>query len=56
MWLLAKPEVSSVIIGAARQEQLSGNLAAAELALTAEEVAELDAADTPARCIPTSGG
>jgi aryl-alcohol dehydrogenase-like predicted oxidoreductase len=41
-WLLAKPHVMSVIIGAKTIEQLDDNLAAAELALTVEEVAQLD--------------
>jgi aryl-alcohol dehydrogenase-like predicted oxidoreductase len=41
-WLLAKPHVMSVIIGAKTAEQLEDNLAAAELALTKEEVAKLD--------------
>jgi aryl-alcohol dehydrogenase-like predicted oxidoreductase len=42
-WLLAKPWVSTVIIGAKTPEQLSDNIAATELALTADEVASLDA-------------
>lgn len=41
-WLLAKPHVTSVIIGATRIEQLNDNLAAAELTLTSEEVMRLD--------------
>jgi aryl-alcohol dehydrogenase-like predicted oxidoreductase len=41
-WLLHKPVVTSVIIGATRVEQLDDNLAAAELRLVPEEVAELD--------------
>jgi aryl-alcohol dehydrogenase-like predicted oxidoreductase len=51
-WLLAKPEVSSVIVGASRPEQLADNLAAAELALTEGEVAALDAVDPPAPLYP----
>jgi aryl-alcohol dehydrogenase-like predicted oxidoreductase len=51
-WLLAKPGVSSVIVGASRPEQLADNLAAAELALTEEEVAALDAVDPPAPLYP----
>ncbi len=43
-WLLAKPVVHSIIIGASKPHQLEDNLAAAGLALTAEEVAELDTA------------
>jgi len=42
-WLLAKPSVMTVIIGAKTVEQLEDNLAAADLALTTEEVARLDA-------------
>jgi aryl-alcohol dehydrogenase-like predicted oxidoreductase len=42
-WLLAKPWVSTVIIGAKTPEQLADNIAATDLALTADEVASLDA-------------
>ena len=41
-WLLAKPAVMSIIIGAKTLEQLDDNLAAVELTLTAEEIARLD--------------
>ena len=41
-WLLAKPHVMSIIIGAKTAEQLDDNLAAVDLTLTAEEVARLD--------------
>jgi aryl-alcohol dehydrogenase-like predicted oxidoreductase len=41
-WLLAKPHVMSVIIGAKTTEQLDDNLAAVDLTLTPEEVAKLD--------------
>jgi aryl-alcohol dehydrogenase-like predicted oxidoreductase len=41
-WILAKPFVTSVIIGAKRVDQLEQNLAAAELALTTEEIKQLD--------------
>jgi aryl-alcohol dehydrogenase-like predicted oxidoreductase len=51
-WLLAKPEVSSVIVGASRPEQLADNLAAAELALAEDELAALDALDPPAPLYP----
>ena len=43
-WLLQRKGVMSVIIGAKSIEQLDDNLAAAELALTADEIAKLDAA------------
>lgn len=46
-WLLHKPVVSSVILGARRPEQLAQNLAASEVVLTAEELALLDAPGTP---------
>jgi aryl-alcohol dehydrogenase-like predicted oxidoreductase len=41
-WLLAKPVVTSVIIGAKRLDQLQDNLAAIELTLTQDEVGQLD--------------
>jgi len=41
-WILQKPSVMSIIIGAKTLEQLDDNLAAAELMLTAEEMARLD--------------
>jgi aryl-alcohol dehydrogenase-like predicted oxidoreductase len=43
-WLLAKPHVTSVIIGAKTEKQLADNLAATDLTLTADELATLDAA------------
>jgi aryl-alcohol dehydrogenase-like predicted oxidoreductase len=42
-YIIGKPAVTSVIVGARTEEQLADNLAAAELALTADEVEELDA-------------
>jgi aryl-alcohol dehydrogenase-like predicted oxidoreductase len=41
-WLLAQKHVTSVIIGAKSEEQLKDNIAATELALTAEELAALN--------------
>ena len=41
-WILAKPFVMSVIIGAKSLEQLDDNLAAADLLLSPEEMARLD--------------
>ena len=41
-WLLAKPQVSSVIFGARSLDQLEDNLGAANLELTAEQIATLD--------------
>lgn len=43
-WLLRKPTVASVIIGARNKEQLQANLAAASFMLTTEQVLALDAA------------
>lgn len=43
-WLLAKPAVTSVIFGARSIEQLDDNLKAADVKLTAEDVAKLDQA------------
>lgn len=41
-WVLAKPFVTSVIIGAKRLDQLQDNLAAADLKLTEDEMKRLD--------------
>ena len=41
-WLLAKPQVTSVIFGARSLAQLDENLEAAEVALTADDVKRLD--------------
>ena len=46
-WLLTRPAVTSLIIGARTEEQLADNLAAAELSLTAEEVERIDVASRP---------
>jgi len=45
-WLLQRPTVSSVIIGARNEEQLRQNLGAVGWTLTPEQVARLDAAST----------
>jgi len=41
-WLLAKPHVMSVIIGAKTVQQLDDNIAAADLVLTEAQIAKLD--------------
>lgn len=41
-WILAKPYVTSIIIGAKRVEQLEDNLGAVDIALTEEELSRLD--------------
>lgn len=51
-WLLARPEVSSILVGATRPEQLDDNLAAAEIVLPAEDIAALDDLTRPARTYP----
>ena len=43
-WLLRRPTVSSVILGARNEEQLKQNLEAASFTLTPEQVKKLDAA------------
>jgi len=43
-WLLQRPTVSSLVIGARNEEQLKANLAAASFNLTTAQVATLDAA------------
>jgi len=42
-WLLHRPQVTSVIVGAKRPDQLSDNLAAAQVVLSADEFSALDA-------------
>jgi aryl-alcohol dehydrogenase-like predicted oxidoreductase len=42
-WLLHQPVVTSVIVGAKRVEQLADNLGAVDVALSADELAALDA-------------
>ena len=52
-WVLAKDQVSSVIVGASRLDQLDDNLAAADLALAADELAALDEATKTEPGYPT---
>ena len=51
-WLLQRPTVSTVIIGARDEEQLRQNLAAEGWNLSADQVARLDAASKVARAYP----
>ncbi len=51
-WLLQRPTVSSVIIGARNEEQLKQNLGAVGWNLTAAQVARLDAASKVTRPYP----
>jgi aryl-alcohol dehydrogenase-like predicted oxidoreductase len=51
-WLLKRPGVTSVIVGARTQEQLADNLAAAELELQEEERARLEKVSRPPLLYP----
>ncbi len=51
-WLLGRPGVTSVIVGARTDAQLADNLKAADLVLTAEEAGRLEAASRPALPYP----
>lgn len=55
-WLVDRPAVSSVILGARTVAQLDDNLAAAGLHLTDEETARLDAASDPGAADYPYGG
>jgi aryl-alcohol dehydrogenase-like predicted oxidoreductase len=60
-WLLAQPDVSSVIIGARTVAQLTDNIAATRLALSPEDIAMLDTvsqlpAEYPGWMIALQGG
>ncbi|HJT01510.1 MAG TPA: aldo/keto reductase [Terriglobales bacterium] len=51
-WLLAKPFVSTVLLGASKMSQLEDNLGACEEQFTAEELRQLDDATAPAPLYP----
>jgi aryl-alcohol dehydrogenase-like predicted oxidoreductase len=51
-WLLRRPTVSSVIIGARTEQQLRDNIGATGWSLTAEQVAKLDAASARPKPYP----
>ncbi|HZA45518.1 MAG TPA: aldo/keto reductase [Rubrobacter sp.] len=51
-WLLGRPSVASVIIGARTNEQLADNLGAAELGLSEEERRRLDEVSAPPLIYP----
>ncbi|HSK95172.1 MAG TPA: aldo/keto reductase [Euzebyales bacterium] len=46
-WLLTRPAVASVIVGARTDEQLADNLAAADLRLSADELARVEQVSRP---------
>jgi aryl-alcohol dehydrogenase-like predicted oxidoreductase len=51
-WLKNRPGVTSVLIGARNLEQLQANLAALDLEVQADTLAELDDASRPAPMYP----
>jgi aryl-alcohol dehydrogenase-like predicted oxidoreductase len=51
-WVVAKPCVSTVLIGARNEQQLRDNLSAAQWSLTAEEVTRLDVASATPQPYP----
>lgn len=53
-WLLNKPGVSSVIIGARRLDQLEQNLAAFDVTLTPEDLVALEAVSAPTLGFPAT--
>lgn len=52
-WLLAKPGVTSVLLGATKLRQLVDNLGATDLSLTPDDLAELDGATALAPVYPS---
>jgi aryl-alcohol dehydrogenase-like predicted oxidoreductase len=51
-WLLEKPYVSTILLGASKPSQLEDNLGAVNVELAPEELRELDAATAPAPLYP----
>ncbi|WP_010584353.1 aldo/keto reductase [Schlesneria paludicola] len=51
-WLLQRPTVATIIVGARNEEQLRENLGSVGWNLTKEQVARLDAASTTPLCYP----
>jgi aryl-alcohol dehydrogenase-like predicted oxidoreductase len=51
-WLLERPAVTSLIVGARTEEQLADNLGAADLSLTGEELARLEEVSRPPLLYP----
>jgi aryl-alcohol dehydrogenase-like predicted oxidoreductase len=51
-WLLERPGVATVIVGARTAEQLADNLGAADLSLSAEEQARLEQVSRPPLLYP----
>ena len=51
-WLLQRPTVCSLVIGASSEEQLRQNLGAVDWQLTAEQIQRLDAASKTSKPYP----
>src|SRR5690349_20550482 len=51
-WVLSRPAVACVLIGASRADQLEDNLGATDLKLDADDVSQLDAATKPTQPYP----
>jgi aryl-alcohol dehydrogenase-like predicted oxidoreductase len=51
-WLLQRPTISTIVIGARNEQQLRDNLGAADWSLTIEQAARLDAASAIAPSYP----
>jgi aryl-alcohol dehydrogenase-like predicted oxidoreductase len=51
-WLLQRPSISSIVVGARTDEQLADNLRAAELSLSDEERARLEEVSRPPLIYP----
>ncbi|MFI5363102.1 MAG: aldo/keto reductase [Elusimicrobiota bacterium] len=51
-WLLAKPWATTILLGASKMSQLDDNLKAADLELSKDEIAKLDAVTAPAALYP----
>jgi len=51
-WLLSRPSVTSILVGASKMSQLQDNLGAASLELSADEIATLDVRTEPRAVYP----
>jgi aryl-alcohol dehydrogenase-like predicted oxidoreductase len=51
-WVHGRPGVASILIGARRMDQLTANLAALDVRLTADQIATLDAVSKPVLSFP----
>lgn len=53
-WLMARPQVSTVLIGASRPGQVADNVAALEVVLNDDQIRRLDDVSTPTATYPTT--